>query len=266
MYDMDMAREHLDALAMAEELGLEVIRKGRNHYIRCPEHEKRLGKPDRNINNCIIDHDGYHCFACGAHGNAIRLGQAVGLSFVGSLEMALTAAGCDPADFQTDGYMPKEADTFPLTQEELDMIGLKSTVYGLAVLNCVYGKKDCPQNWSVAERMEFLPLEGYKEFVPGYDVGKSISASLRTLWKEDRDTCILIIQGKIWEAIQDVNAVLESDIIHKVCKNKNVAQKMENDMIQYSKKLNELSEKFNVQIKCTEKKMNSRFIKLRAAL
>lgn len=46
-------------------LGVRVFPKGRQNFICCPGHEKRLGKRDLNPTNAVLMDNGYHCFACG---------------------------------------------------------------------------------------------------------------------------------------------------------------------------------------------------------
>ena len=64
-----------DAITVAQYLGIEMVTKGGRTFIRCPGHFKTIGRTDNNINNCILDSKGYHCFACGDHGDVITLVQ-----------------------------------------------------------------------------------------------------------------------------------------------------------------------------------------------
>ena len=46
-------------------LGVKIFPKGRQNFLCCPGHEKRLGKRDLNPTNAVLTDHGYHCFACG---------------------------------------------------------------------------------------------------------------------------------------------------------------------------------------------------------
>lgn len=63
---MDVRRllEEADAVTVAKFIQME-IENHKYHYIRCPGHESRLGKPDRNIGNAYLKRNGYICYACG---------------------------------------------------------------------------------------------------------------------------------------------------------------------------------------------------------
>lgn len=50
---------------VCKSLGVRIFPKGRQNFICCPGHEKRLGKVDLNPTNAVLTDHGYHCFACG---------------------------------------------------------------------------------------------------------------------------------------------------------------------------------------------------------
>ncbi len=50
---------------VCKSLGIKIFPKGRQNFICCPGHEKRLGKKDLNPTNAVLTDHGYHCFACG---------------------------------------------------------------------------------------------------------------------------------------------------------------------------------------------------------
>ena len=65
--DINRLTEETDARIVAEYIGMEIETRQNQkyHYIRCPGHEKRLGKPDLNIGNAQLKKKGYVCYACG---------------------------------------------------------------------------------------------------------------------------------------------------------------------------------------------------------
>lgn len=63
--------ETVDMRVVAESLGLEMKTYGKRYSILCPFHN------DKHFGSCVLTENGYHCFACGAHGNVFRLIQHV---------------------------------------------------------------------------------------------------------------------------------------------------------------------------------------------
>jgi len=75
--DIGQLKARLDILELAREQGLELKAKGSDYFGLCPFHE------DRDASLSISPQKGlYHCFGCGAKGNAIQLwSQLRGVSF-----------------------------------------------------------------------------------------------------------------------------------------------------------------------------------------
>ena len=83
---------------------VKLIRKGREHQGLCPFHNEKT--PSFTVNE---DKGFYHCFGCGAHGDAIGFEMQSGhLSFTEAVERLAAEAGLDvpkatPEDRQRDG-------------------------------------------------------------------------------------------------------------------------------------------------------------------
>lgn len=66
------AKASADIVAVAESLGLVVVRKGKDHFAKCPFHADADASLSINRAKGV-----YHCFGCGAKGNVIQLVQHV---------------------------------------------------------------------------------------------------------------------------------------------------------------------------------------------
>lgn len=56
-YDGERILSDADTVDVAEYIGLDVIRRGKNNLIKCPGHLKRLHREDNNFGSCILtDH------------------------------------------------------------------------------------------------------------------------------------------------------------------------------------------------------------------
>mgnify|MGYP004589221785 CR=1 FL=1 len=119
--------EEADAVEIAKAIGMKIYPKGRNNFILCPGHEKRLGKPDVNPTNAVITREGYYCFSCGC--------------FVKTPDMIMEFLGCgikDAFKIIADLLGGEELylDQFPsekgltLTEDEIKALSLETAVNG----------------------------------------------------------------------------------------------------------------------------------------
>lgn len=69
----NMLNQICDTERVAEEIGMNIQRKGKHKYILCPGHYARLGKPDFHIGNCTLLDNGYYCFSCKAKVSAANM-------------------------------------------------------------------------------------------------------------------------------------------------------------------------------------------------
>ena len=75
-YDIEKIKEELRPIMIILYLSVRYIRRGKNIYILCPDHERKTGRADQNIGNCVLGntfYNAYHCFGCGATGNCFQL-------------------------------------------------------------------------------------------------------------------------------------------------------------------------------------------------
>lgn len=121
MYNTDRLIQEADPQTIAEAIGLEVVRKGSNLYCECPSHEKRLGKRDSKISNCVLTAHGYCCFACGEKGDVIQMVMDYKkLSFVKAAELVSNITG---GNYTLDEETVQKQ---PFSADELGLIGLTS--------------------------------------------------------------------------------------------------------------------------------------------
>ena len=87
---LDDLRERV-ALAAVVGRRVKLVRKGREHHGLCPFHNEKT--PSFTVNE---DKGFFHCFGCGAHGDAIGFEMRVGhLSFTEAVEKLATEAGLE---------------------------------------------------------------------------------------------------------------------------------------------------------------------------
>lgn len=142
--DKDILAAEANCIEVARYIGMEVVHRGSNFFIRCPGHIKRLGKPDTSISNCVVYPDGYICFACDPtkkHDVFEMVQEFTGCSFVEALKTVASLYGGEEA-YHTNAKVEK----LSLTTEDLQLIGLKPSV-----------KLCCPINGS---KQHFEPPEG----------------------------------------------------------------------------------------------------------
>lgn len=159
------AAKDADAVEIAAAIGMKIYPKGRNNFILCPGHEKRLGKPDINPTNAIITHDGYYCFGCGC--------------FVRTPEMIMEFLGCDKKeafriimdslggeDLYLNSYENEKR--FTLSGEEIKALGLTAlTDSSLSVFECFQKAPEIMKK-AVMEQLRKVRLI-YREMINRYN-------------------------------------------------------------------------------------------------
>lgn len=76
MIDYQKITEDLTPYDVCRYLGIKTRQSGKNIFIRCPAHEKVMGRADKNIGNCILGNSfryAFKCFSCGAYGSVLDL-------------------------------------------------------------------------------------------------------------------------------------------------------------------------------------------------
>lgn len=125
MLDIQKLISSIDAVTVAEGIGIDIKRKGRYNFILCPGHAERLGYPDTNASNCVLTAKGYHCFGCNVTKDMFGMVmEYLGVDFPHALNIVAELAGGEE-HFSADGSSNFVA-KLPLTTEQLNIIGIKS--------------------------------------------------------------------------------------------------------------------------------------------
>lgn len=184
----ERVKDETDILDVAEYFDLDCVAKGGRTYVKCPEHLKNTGHEDMNIGNCVLYENGYHCFACGGHGDTISL-------IANHLRISYYDAACQIA-CAFGIPITGEYNYLPLNHKELDALHLVPAAKALVPLS--YGDK-CNGRFDG---------QGYVHY-------EKHTENLADLYKEDKRTFINIVRGKVAEwtpvyeqGIRDLTAFL----------------------------------------------------------
>ena len=143
--DKESLLAEANAIEVAKYIGMRVEKRGANYFTLCPGHEKRIGKPDLNIGNCVLYENGYRCLACDpdkTHDVFDMVQEFTGCSFPEALQTVAEIYGGESL-FASN---TQATEKLTLSSEDLKLIGLKSS-----------GKKVSPCNGSYKH---FEPEEG----------------------------------------------------------------------------------------------------------
>lgn len=177
-YDTEAIYNNLDIGSLIDLLNIPTQRKGQTVYMACPnpDHfEKRMDKPD----HCKIfyDSNSCHCFSCGISCNCYGIvknwmekeeGQILNGKDI--YKILAEAAG---GEFQyiVKGKNTYEIDKFPLSKDELEVLGMSKTNY-----STVY-KEVSEENGEMFAKTVRVP-----------------QISIMSLWKEDKEAFKYIVQ------------------------------------------------------------------------
>lgn len=202
-YDLDKLRDEVNALDVAEYIGMEIYKRGSRNYIYCPGHEARLGTPDRTADNCLLRDKGYHCFACNASVDTFdMIVEYCGCTLYEAFGIAADSAGGRHL-FQSgkDGEEPK---VLPISKKDLELIGLSSrkrrvkTIIGSGYME----REDCISVKSLSDSDD--QLDDYYLYYKLKEVD-----TLHVLYCEDPDLFKEIIVKKAEEAIKKYKFMMD---------------------------------------------------------
>ncbi len=198
-YNIKLLLAEADCLTIADMLGINGTKKGKNHYIECPEHFKRTGKRETKFDNCILNERGYYCFSCGASGSIIKLVQ----NHQNKTEDEACKIICDLLGNEDRYIYAGKKAYFPLTKEEVDAIGLLPYVKCENVLNMDIDKKQGGSYLKIISPKYRVKEEKRKSWdlsADYYLFGTYQTESLYNLYEEDKNAFTDIIVGKAKEA------------------------------------------------------------------
>lgn len=154
--------------------------------ILCPEHA------DKNVGNCKIFHNKYHCFACDAKGDNIRLVQKhLNIGYMAAARDLAKMFGYEVYEPNTKQYKdPVQFDYMPVTKKQLVALGLLPNKTPVFVVEKY-------QEWKDADMISKPDLGGNNT---GYMIGGNMLMSMERLYKEDKESFYAVIAGKFKEA------------------------------------------------------------------
>ena len=115
---IDRVRQHTAIVALVGET-VKLQKRGRSHTGLCPFHKEKT--PSFHVNE---ERGFYHCFGCGAHGDAFRfVMETEGLSFVEAVRSLAEKAGITVVENTTDLERRQEVEA-RRRQEELFAVGI----------------------------------------------------------------------------------------------------------------------------------------------
>ena len=244
-YDLDRINEDVDAIEIAESLGIPLYGHGKTQFIYCPEHLSRLGKENTKPSSCQITSKGYYCHSCGAKGNAIKLiMDNLHCNLPEAAKQALILSGLPVSEYALDNTNEKPEDVMPLSKNDIKLLSLKNC-YAKNCINVSLSKNNLPSGQHIYENVSYLLSDIFSEN-PVYDIYTKSKYSLLDLWKEDKEGFIFLVSGKIKEAQLEYCSVLDSDIIEHIFSTKTSISLRENLMINL-KRINYLATYFQLQ-------------------
>jgi len=198
--------ERVNILDVADFFGLRVEKRFDRYAIECPFHESVLGKPDRNLGNCVTSsNNGFrtcHCFSCGESGNVVKVAMAqTGLKYSEAIDYL--AEHLAPDLLEEERTELKTAKQIcPVSQEELEAIGLVTQSSVIRALNAGGSRRealgcstDTVLRLSIPEIPEFTACD--IESVP-----------FRNFYAESPEAALVMMQGKAQERKESLQALL----------------------------------------------------------
>lgn len=223
-YDEERILEDADAVSVAEYLGLEIRRAGSRHQIYCPGHLERLGKPDTRMGSCYLTAKGYHCYACDKTVNLPNMVMEVeNCSYKEALGIIADSLG--GRDLYTiSGKREFEENEKILSESDLNLIGLTSTISFDIVQNCCSSKEEVlEQNAKNQEseddeirRMSLSPKAdpNLEPGIPLYLAVHHQTVSLKSFFQETPEDYYYMVRNKAKETMEKYKSwitALETD-------------------------------------------------------
>ena len=122
MLDKEAIRQNADLLVVAEELGVDIYRRGSKSLIYCPCHN------DKNLGSCFINDKEFYCYSCHAKGDVFRFVQAVmNVGFPQALRIvADICGGAERYELPEDEEIQHYDALHFISKKSQDLIGLQN--------------------------------------------------------------------------------------------------------------------------------------------
>lgn len=151
-YDIERIQQDAIPIGVAKYLKMKMNRSGKNIFIPCPDHVKRLGRHNKDISCCTLGNSfkhAYYCFGCGGQGNIFDMIAGycdldMKKDFAQILMIAAeSCGGCEnyqikkPKNYKNDKNNKYFiSDETMLSAEQLSAIGLRQSVFGKSIVEC----------------------------------------------------------------------------------------------------------------------------------
>ena len=186
-YDIAAIKERLSVEEICDNLGL----RRKNGQCECPSSQHK----DQNFGNCLIKSYGCYCFACQKKFDKIAMVQEnKDLDFYETLEIMASWAGVE-----ADSNTPAPKKKFPLSNKEMEILGLLSTP---GTVSGICGVKPWEPNLNGEKRFRDVNGDLY--------VLSNKTFSLKQLYWEDEISFRMIVLGKVKEKVAECNDLLKN--------------------------------------------------------
>lgn len=200
----DAVIEDIKAIAdpetVAECLGIDTKRRGKNISILCPCHD------DRHYGSCYLTEKGFKCYACGASGDVIALAQhARNCSFIDACEYVGDIYG-----IKTDTTTPAPKRKKLLDGKYLRLIGLAPKNEKVYVDKAIYDAPIDPDfPLKNGQRLKWIPASSENE--PDHYVLQEVATAnpLRDLLETDETEYHALICRKASEAAEKYREMIK---------------------------------------------------------
>lgn len=196
MLDKEKVLNACTAEEVANLIGMETFRKGKNTYIYCPGHRNRLGKEDSKPTNAILTPHGYKCYACGCRVNTIDMvAEYTGMPFYEALKYVASLIGGEEYYQQDKEIKAKSSSHIPLSNSEYELLGIPTNACKYGRINHISPEKDDKMSYTY----EYLLDE---EVYVSYD--PTVTFSIRDLFLDDYPFYCLMIRNCAENRIQQI--------------------------------------------------------------
>ena len=182
MLDKESIRANADLMVVAEELGVEVYRRGSKNLIYCPCHD------DKHLGSCFINEKKFYCYSCHAEGDVFLFTQKI-LNIGFPQALRVVAEICGGADLYElpEGEELRQYDALHfISKKNQQLIGLYNTpVYTYVGTTVDYEEADMLRSEGFIVQEE---VDSEENFLCYSIQKKTESSPLYRLYKEDRDT------------------------------------------------------------------------------
>lgn len=205
-YKAEEVMEVSNAEDVAYALGLDVRNMGGRKGILCPGHLSYMGKTDTHFGNAVLSEKGYYCFGCNRFSNVFAMTmQVTGCTFPEAVKFVADTTGRQFTDYSK--YKKKEKPAVSLTHHDYELLGLTNPSRHYNIKKTVNKEEAREKNMRTVPKnaSNLFVTEEYEALV--YD--NEGYSSLQNLLKEDKETYVALVLGKVQEAVEKREKILK---------------------------------------------------------